>query len=397
MSTEGRILVSHVGSLIRPPELAKALRTRYHARLEGETYADEQGYQELLSSSVVDVVRKQVAAGVDIVSDGEFGKDVSWAGYARERLGGFERRPFGPDAPGSMEADADRRRFPEFYEEDAREMAATVEDHLGAGRVVATAPITYTGQEEIGRDIRNLKAAMASAGALDGFLPVAAVPSAAFGLENEHYESDHEFHMALARALNEEYRAIVDAGLIVQLDDAFLAFMHSMMAPDFDGYRRWAESMIEPIVASLDGIPIERSRYHVCWGSWNGPHTFDVALEDIVDLIVQIPVGAYAIEQANPRHEHEWHVWERVELPAERKLMPGVVTHSTNVVEHPELVAERLARLADIVGPDRVIAGTDCGFAQAPTIRRTHETVQWAKLETLAEGAALASRRLAAA
>jgi 5-methyltetrahydropteroyltriglutamate--homocysteine methyltransferase len=200
----------------------------------------------------------------------------------------------------------------------------------------------------------------------------------------------------VAGALNTEYRTIVDAGLTVQIDDAYLASMYDTMGSpaDMREYHAWAELRIEALVRALDGIPPERTRYHVCWGSWNAPHTGDVALRDIADLVLRVPVGGYAIEQGNPRHEHEWRVWEDVDLPEDRMLLPGVVSHVTNVVEHPELVAERLLRLARIVGPERVMASTDCGFAQGPFVRRVHPSIQWAKLAALVEGAQLASTRV---
>jgi 5-methyltetrahydropteroyltriglutamate--homocysteine methyltransferase len=213
---------------------------------------------------------------------------------------------------------------------------------------------------------------------------------------DEHYATERDYVFAVASALNVEYRTIIDAGLMVQVDDAWLASMYDTMVPpaSLEDYRAWATLRVDALVHALDGVPPERSRYHVCWGSWNAPHVGDVPLSAIVDLILQVPVGAYALEQANPRHEHEWQVWENVTLPEGRKLIPGVVSHATNVVEHPELVAHRLVRLAALVGPDNVVAGTDCGFAQGPFVRRVHPSIMWAKLQALVEGAELASRRL---
>jgi 5-methyltetrahydropteroyltriglutamate--homocysteine methyltransferase len=260
---------------------------------------------------------------------------------------------------------------------------------------VCTGPLTYD-RAAIDRDIANFKAALAEHEVVEAFLPVVA-PASAYWLQNEHYSSEEEFVFALADALREEYRAIVDAGLLVQVDDAVL--MHeadTMMSrgESWDDYRRWADLRVRALNHALEGLPEDRVRYHVCWGSWHGPHAFDPPLKDVVDLILAVNAGAYAMEQANPRHEHEWRVWEEVSLPEGKKLIPGVVTHHTNVVEHPELVAQRLVRLAQVVGRENVLAGTDCGFAQGSFIQRVHHEIQWAKLAALAEGARLASREL---
>jgi 5-methyltetrahydropteroyltriglutamate--homocysteine methyltransferase len=222
--------------------------------------------------------------------------------------------------------------------------------------------------------------------------PASALPTA----KNEFYRDDESFLFALAEALREEYRTIIAAGLIVQVDDAFLPYMYEKLVPPMTlaEYRRWAELRVAALNHALEGLPPEKTRYHICWGSWNGPHMFDVALKDIVDLVLKVNVGAYSFEAANPRHEHEWQVWKQVRLPPGKKLMPGVVTHSTNIVEHPELVAERLLRFAGIVGRDSVMAGTDCGFSQSPLAGRVHYSIMWAKLKALAEGAAIASRQL---
>jgi 5-methyltetrahydropteroyltriglutamate--homocysteine methyltransferase len=394
MADDLRIRVTHVGSLARPPELLTFLR----AQENGEPY-DVKAFEECLRGAVQDVVRRQVEAGVDIVTDGEFGKTFTWAWYIRDRLEGFEERPL-PDTGTSGPRDPsrqghDRRLFAEFYEEYFREnpISTGVRER---GQAVCVGPIRYAGHAAIARDIRDLQAAMAGAGVEEGFLPVVAPASAVPIRADEHYAGDEEFILALADALNEEYRAIADAGLIVQVDDAFITLMYDTMVPPgtLRDYRAWAELRIEALNRALAGIPEERSRYHVCWGSWNGPHVNDVPLREIADLILRVRVGGYSIEQANPRHEHEWRVWEDVELPEGRILYPGLVSHSTNVVEHPELVAQRIVRLAELVGPERVVASTDCGFAQTPYITRVHPTIIWAKLEALAEGARIASARL---
>lgn len=383
-----RILTSHVGSLIRPPELVAFLR----ARDEGRPY-DEEAFAACLRDSVAEVVRRQAEIGVDVVSDGEFGKTISWSRYIRERIAGFEQRPVDPDLAGqAVLPGTDKRLFPEFYAEYDKTQGLT-------GTIanwVCTGPVRYTGQAALQRDIDDLKAALAAVDVVDGFLPVVA-PASVVPLRNdEFYASEEEFVFAVADALNVEYRAIVDAGLMVQIDDAYLATMYDTMVPpaSMADYRAWAELRIEALVRALDGVPPERARYHVCWGSWNAPHVGDVALKDIADLILRVPVGGYAIEQGNPRHEHEWRVWADVQLPEGRKLLPGVISHVTNVVEHPELVAERIVRLAQLVGRENVIASTDCGFAQGPFVQRVHPTIQWAKLQALVDGARLATERL---
>ena len=385
-----RILTTHVGSLIRPPDLLPFIR----ARQSGQPY-DPQAYADCLASSVKTIVQKQTAAGIDVVSDGEFGKSISWSQYALERLSGFERRPAKPGEHGFARG-ADRARFAEFYKElDAADGPPAV---VGASAGIATCvgPIAYTGQSEIGRDIDNFKAAMKAAGVVEGFLPVAAPSSVIPDRRNEHYASEEECLLAIANAMRTEYRAIVDAGLLLQLDDARLAVTFDRMVPPASpqDYRRWAAMQVEVTNAALEGIPEERVRYHLCWGSWPGPHTTDVPLKDIVDLVLKIRAGAFLIEGANPRHEHEWRVWESVRLPPGKVLVPGVISHATNVVEHPELVAERIVRFAGVLGRENIMAGTDCGFAQGPFHRRVHPSIMWAKLEALAAGARLASRRL---
>jgi 5-methyltetrahydropteroyltriglutamate--homocysteine methyltransferase len=385
-----RILTTHVGSLIRPPALLEFIR----ARQKREPY-DRAAYERCLADSVKEVVRRQVEIGVDIPSDGEFGKSISWSQYALERLSGFERRPV-PPGGNPFARGADRARFPEFYAQLDHAEGAPTSAGMSAGLAVCVAPIEYTGHEELQRDIANFKAALAAAGAKQGFLPVAAPASVIPDRKNEYYDSDEECVRAIGRAMRTEYKAIVDAGLYVQLDDARFAVTYDRMVPPatFDDYRRWLELHIAVLNEALEGIPEERVRYHVCWGSWPGPHTSDVPLKDVVDLILQVKAGAYLIEGANPRHEHEWRVWEKAKLPRGRKLVPGVISHATNIVEHPELVAERLTRVARLVGAENVMAGTDCGFAQGPFHRRVHPSIMWAKLEALVAGARLAAGEL---
>jgi 5-methyltetrahydropteroyltriglutamate--homocysteine methyltransferase len=388
-STE-RILTTHVGSLIRPAPLLPFIR----AKQSGEPY-DERAYAQCLASSVAEVVRSQVSAGIDIPSDGEFGKAISWSQYALERLSGFERRAAKPGAS-RFARGADRTRFAEFYAELDASSGPPASAGASVGEAVCVAPIRYTGQAELGLDIANFKAALEAAGVAEGFLPVAAPASVIPDRRNEHYKSDEEMLAAIAGAMRTEYRTIVDAGLLVQLDDARAAVTYDRMVPpaSFADYRRWLAQQVDVLNAATDGIPQEKIRYHVCWGSWPGPHTSDVALKDIVDLVLRVRAGAYLIEGANPRHEHEWRVWEKAKLPQGSVLIPGVISHATNVVEHPELVAERIVRFARLVGRENVLAGTDCGFAQGPFHRRVHPSIMWAKLEALAEGARLASKEL---
>jgi 5-methyltetrahydropteroyltriglutamate--homocysteine methyltransferase len=384
-----RILTTHVGSLIRPEPLLPFIR----AKQTGQPYDDE-AYRDCLAISVKDIVKRQAHAGIDVPSDGEFGKSISWSQYALERLSGFERRPV--RGLGTIAQGADRSRFAAFYAELDAASGPPASALTAVGQAVCVAPIRYTGHAEVERDIANFKAALAAAGVEEGFLPVAAPASVIPDRKNEYYESDAELLEAIADAMREEYRAIVDAGLLLQLDDARAAVTYDRMVPpaSFAEYRRWLERQVDAINRATEGIPTERIRYHVCWGSWPGPHTTDVPLKDIVDLVLRVRAGAYLIEAANPRHEHEWRVWEKTRLPQDAVLVPGVISHATNVVEHPELVAERVVRFARLLGRENVIAGTDCGFAQGPFHRRVHPSIMWAKLETLAEGARLATKEL---
>jgi 5-methyltetrahydropteroyltriglutamate--homocysteine methyltransferase len=380
-----RILTTHVGSLIRPQPLQEFLR----AKQAGKSF-DAQAYDHCLTRSVADVVRRQAEAGIDVISDGEFGKSISWSQYVLERLSGFERRAVQPGG-NPFQRGADRERFAEFYAElDAHEEVATRTDSVCVG------PINYTGQAELQRDIENFKAALKGVNVEEAFLPVAAPASVIPDRKNEYYKSDEECLFAIGAAMRTEYKMIVDAGFLLQLDDARAAVTYDRMVPPaaFADYRKWVDMHMEVLNHAIEGLPPERIRYHVCWGSWPGPHTTDVPLKEIVDLILKVKVGAYVIEGANPRHEHEWKVWKDVKLPDGKVLIPGVISHATNVVEHPELVAERIGRYARLVGRENVLAGTDCGFAQGPFYRRVHPSIMWAKLEALAQGARLASKEL---
>lgn len=380
-----RILTSHVGSLIRPQSVIDYLR----AKQAGQP-VDEEAHRKTLAEEVKKVVQQQKDAGIDIPSDGEFGKGISWSQYALERLAGFERRPFQP-GENTWRRGADRTKFAAFYDEmDAKEGMATTMDSICVG------PISYAGQDALQRDIDNMKNAVAAAGLDEGFLPVASPTSVIPDRKDEYYNDEEKLLEAIAEAMRTEYKMIVDSGLLVQLDDARFAVTYDRMVPpgSFEDYAKWLDKQVEVINYSLQDVPEDRVRYHVCWGSWNGPHTTDVPLEKIIDKIYSIKAGCYVIEGANPRHEHEWKVWGEKKPPNNRMLATGVISHATNVVEHPQLVAERITRIAKLIGRENVIAGTDCGFAQGPFYRRVHPTIMWAKFEALSEGARLASKEL---
>ncbi|HEV8393716.1 MAG TPA: cobalamin-independent methionine synthase II family protein [Vicinamibacterales bacterium] len=405
MPTVDRILTTHVGSLIRPPEVLA-----YLDEIERGGEIDDTARDATLTHAVAELVHQQTAAGIDVVSDGEVGK-VNWISYLYERLSGLEVKAQKPGAS-FMPPSRDRQQFPEFYAEDDAVLAARInrvsfigEKGVRARRGVTptgpevwtcTGPITYDGQALLQRDINRLKAALAGTSATAGFLPVVA-PASTYWLNNEYYKTDDELVFALADALHVEYTAIAESGLFLQVDDAVLVHEYDSILSrggSVADYRCWAQLRIDALKHALRGIPPERVRYHVCWGSWHGPHAFDPPLAEVVDFVLQVPARYYLIEQGNPRHEHEWKLWETVTLPDDKVLVPGVVTHHTNIVEHPELVAQRLTRLAKVVGRERVMGGTDCGFAQGAYIRRVHPSIQWAKLRALAEGAALATREL---
>jgi 5-methyltetrahydropteroyltriglutamate--homocysteine methyltransferase len=377
--------------LIRPPALLEFVRSKQAAQP-----TDEQAYAQCLKDSVAEVVKQQVQAGMDIVNDGEFGKSTSWSLYGLKRLSGFELRPIRSREDNPFEKGADRKRFKDFYLELDGGSDGRAWSNVTRRDAVCVAPIRYTGLDELNRDINNLKSALQTQKVDEAFLPVAAPSSAIPDRKNEYYKSDEECVVALAEALRTEYKTIVESGFLLQVDDARAAVTFDRMVPpaSFDDYHRWLARHVDLLNHALEGIPEDRVRYHVCWGSWPGPHTTDVPLRKIVDLILRVRAGAYLIEAANPRHEHEWKVWKAVKLPAGKILVPGVVSHGTNVVEHPELIAERITRFAECVGRENVIAGTDCGFAQEELNRRVHPTVMWAKLEAMAEGARIATKQL---
>ncbi|HEX5141205.1 MAG TPA: cobalamin-independent methionine synthase II family protein [Dehalococcoidia bacterium] len=380
-----RILTTHVGSLPRPVDLLDAMREKYG----GGAY-DEAAFQTKVTEAVYDTVAKQKALGIDIVSDGEQGK-LGFYSYVRERLSGFELAD-----PEPMEVTMGRskevRSFPEYYE---RYFAKRSGPRIGNSStpVKCVGPITYQGQVALETDIANLKAAMQAAGASEGFMP--AVAPRGVG-RNEYYKTEEEYVEAVANAMHVEYRAIVDAGLYVQLDDAWLTSLYGQDDEgDIRARRVQAERYVEIINHSLRDLPTERVRFHTCYGINEGPRVYDVPFEEIIGVMLQVDAGAYSFEFGNPRHEHEWRLWERFNLPEGKKILPGVITHSTNVVEHPEVVAERLEKFAAVVGRENVIASADCGYSSNASYEADVPlSVVWEKFKALSEGAAIASKRL---
>jgi 5-methyltetrahydropteroyltriglutamate--homocysteine methyltransferase len=368
--SEQRILTTHTGSLPRPAALLES--------------AGGVGHDALLKESVADVVGQQLAVGLDVVNDGELGKS-SWAAYVLERISGFEIRR--DELIPLHWLGRDRERFPEFF---AKEMPNAL---TGSPTEVCTGPITYQGQSLIQRDLNNLTSALPPD--TEAFFTAVAPASTGYNARNEYYSSDREYVYAIADALKQEYRAIIDAGLVLQVDDAVLANMYDYLVQQSPAkYRQWGQLRVDALNHALEGIPEDRVRYHVCFGSWHVPHVADAPLADIIDLILQVRAGAYSIEAANPRHEHEWRVWQSHKLAEGKSLIPGIVTHHLTTVEHPRLVADRIIRFANLIGKENVIAGTDCGFAQSQGIQRVHPSVMWAKFESLVEGARLASQEL---
>ena len=390
-----RILTTHAGSLPRPADLI-------------DLYRDDAPDDDLLPrlrSAVGEVVQQQRDAGVDVVNDGEFGKARraavdygAWWSYVYARLEGFEVRDDDPAARGyGPHSSKDRRVFKEFYDSGAPmsggQSGGGTQNTATArlAQLVCTGPVKYTGHALVQRDIDNLKAALNGTSVEEAFLP-AVSPATLQIISNAHYASNEDYTWALAEAIREEYQAIVDAGFVLQIDDPALVDLYDWWFSandDIAGFRKWAAFQVEAVNHALEGIPEDRVRYHICWGSWHGPHTTDVPLKDVVDLLIKVNAQAYSIEAGNVRHEHEWKVWRDVKLPEGKVLIPGVVSHATNVVEHPELVADRIVHYANLVGRENVIAGTDCGLGG-----RVHPQLVWAKLRALSEGAALASKQL---
>jgi 5-methyltetrahydropteroyltriglutamate--homocysteine methyltransferase len=399
-ASDTHIATTHVGSLPRPDGLIAVYRA-----LELGDAVDEAAFQQTLCDAVAEVVRRQRDAGIDIPGDGEFGKPMgqrvqygSWWRYSWQRLGGlaigsateYDTTPR-RSSPGHvvLTTFADRRdrtRFAKAYGDP--ESGITTGPRPPAP--VCVGPITYIGHDAVQTDIANFKAAMQALGVREGFMSSVS-PGSASRIANQHYKSEEELIYACADAMREEYRAIVDAGLILQLDDPAIAENWDMVNPEpaVEDYRKFSMVRVEAVNHAIRGLPQDRIRFHLCWGSWHGPHMTDIPMRDIVPVMLAINAGAYSFEAGNVRHEHEWKVWQDVKLPDGKLILPGVVSHATNVVEHPELVAERILRFARVVGRERVIASTDCGLGG-----RVHSQIAWAKLQALAEGAALASREL---
>ena len=376
--SETSFLTTHTGSLIRPAALIAE---------PGPDAGDaaRAAYERELTAQVADVVARQEAVGLSVVNDGEYGKS-SWAAYVLDRVSGFEIRK---DQLIPLHwLGRDRDRFRAFFTGNP-DMPNALE---GAPTQACVGPIEYTGHDLIARDLANLKAAGPGR---DVFFTSVAPASMAYNGVNEYYKTEEEYVYAMAEALRQEYLAIHEAGFVLQVDDAVLANMYDHLIQQDEGaYRRWAQLRVEALNHALRGIPEDRIRYHVCFGSWHVPHVADAPLEAIVDLILQVNAGAYSVEAANPRHEWEWEIWEQTRLPDGKILIPGVITHHTTTVEHPRLVAQRIERFARLLGPENVIAGADCGFAQVSHIQRTAPEVVWAKFAALAAGAELASHRI---
>jgi 5-methyltetrahydropteroyltriglutamate--homocysteine methyltransferase len=385
-----RILVSHAGTLPRPDDLREMLAAGKSREAE---------FQARLPGAIKDVVQKQIETGIDIVNDGEFGKTAGFSGYPRERLSNLDLRSFGPgEGPPPLDVQGrDRRDFPGFAAAGfpARPAGAPTGGSVASRdatrtMVFCTGPIEFIGQELVQSDIRNLKAAVEGQN-VEAYLPAVAPGTMEHWLRNEYYKSDEEFLFAIADAMHEEYKAITDAGFILQIDDPDLPDGWQMF-PDMtvSEYRKYADLRVEALNHGLRDLPESQIRFHTCWGSQHGPHMADIELRDIVDLVLKVKAECFSLEAGNPRHDTDWLVWEDVKLPDGKSYMPGVVSHVSNHIEHPELVAQRLMKYASLMGKENIIAGTDCGMGS----RVGHPEVCWAKFDAMVEGSRLASQRL---
>ena len=378
-----RIQTTHIGSLPRPHRLLDVMKAKY----SGQSY-DQNAHNQALRAAVTDVVREQVDCGIDIVTDGEFSKPGFFT-YVRERLDGFESRPDIKLKLFEQEVAA----FPEYYEQYFKQamMGGAI---VSLAPVVCVGPVKYRGEKQVQIDIDNVKAAAAAAGVANEHVFLPATAPSGVGL-NEYYQSDEQYFHALAAEMSKEYRAIVDAGILVQIDDPFLPDIFYEVGLDDAQKKRRAEIYVEAINTALKGIPAEYVRFHTCYGINEGPRIYEAALKDIIDYVLKIDAGSYSFEAANPRHEHEYHLFESVKVPDGKVLVPGVVTHASNIVEHPELIAERIIRFARLAGRENVIAGADCGFSsQALYNTEVHHTVVWEKFKAMRQGADLASEKL---
>lgn len=376
-----RILTTHVGSLPRPPDLLDMMK----AKLSGAAY-DEKAYDARVKRAVDDIVRQQAECGLDVLTDGEMSKPGFFV-YVKERLEGFEPRP----GKGPALFAAERAAFPEYYEDYFKRAM------MGGGvapvePMFCVAPVRYRGQAALRKDLDNLKAALAKVPHLEAFVP--AVAPSGVG-QNDFYQTDEEYLLAVGDALRTEYSTIVDAGFLVQIDDPFLADIFAEPGLDQAQKRKKAQAYVEAVNHALRGIPAERVRFHTCYGINEGPRIHEASLYEFVDHMLRINAGAYSFEAANCRHEHEYHLWETVKLPDGKAIIPGVITHASNIVEHPELIAERIMRFANLVGRENVIPAADCGFSsQACYKTEVHPTVIWAKFSAMVEGARIATGRL---
>ena len=379
-----RILTTHVGSLPRPDDLFALMADK----MDGKP-VDEKLYTERVRRAVSDSVKQQVDAGLDIVSDGEMGKP-SFITYAAQRLDGLEKREGARPSP--FATSRETIDFPDYYNSEA---AAQVSASRRRARTVCAAPIKYKGHAALKVDLDNLKSALKGVNATEAFVPAIAPSNVETTTPNEYYPTQEAYVFAIADAMREEYKAIVDAGFLLQIDDPFLVTFY-ITRPDLSiaECRKWGELRVEALNAALKGIPADKVRFHTCYSINMGPRVHDMQLKDVIDIILKVNAGAYTFEAANPRHEHEWEEWRRAKTPDDKVLIPGVITQSTVLVEHPELVAQRLCRFADVVGRERVIAGADCGFGTFASKLMVAPTVVWSKLRALAEGARIASGQL---
>ncbi len=382
-STE-RLLTTHVGSLPRPDDLFDLML----ARMDGKPI-DQKAYDERVRRAVKDIVREQADVGLDVVNDGEMGK-VSFITYAAQRLTGIERRD--GERPSPFADTRETAAFPEYYKSA---LAQQVSDRRRRSRVVCAGPIAYKGQAQIAADLDALKAALIGVDVAEAFVPAIAPSNVEATTPNEYYPNAEAYVFAIADAMREEYKAIVDAGFLLQIDDPFLVTYY-ITRPDLSimECRKWAELRVEALNHALAGIPPDRIRFHTCYSINMGPRIHDMELKDIIDIVVKVRAGAYSFEAANPRHEHEWAAWKHAGLGDDKILIPGVITQSTVLVEHPDLVARRLERFASVVGRDRVIAGADCGFASFAGSNEVHPSIVWAKFKALVEGSRIASKAL---
>ena len=401
-----RIQTTHAGSLPRTPELIAANDARQKAAADPLSLETGTEYESLLSAAVVDLVQRQVDTGITVPGDGEFGKAMSsdvdygaWWSYSFQRLSGLELLPGGPfssapirSTPGNVTLTTfpDRRDWTLFAEAYRDPKSGISLGDSAPSFPTATGPVTYTGQDQIAADIAHFTKGLDAAGASKGFL-TSLSPGSASRIGNEYYATEEEFIWACADAMREEYTAIIDAGLILQIDDPSIAENWDQINPEpsVEDYLAFTRIRVEALNYALRGLPEDRIRFHLCWGSWHGPHTTDLEFKYLVDTMLEINAGSYSFEGANARHEHEWRIWEDVKLPDGKQIVPGVIGHATNVVEHPELVADRIERFANLVGRENVIASTDCGLGG-----RIHPQIAWAKLDSLAQGAELATKRL---